>query len=109
MTRLVDPASRFPTLRPKRLPDMRRAYAKQRHALKILILSELMTRIARRTYERGWLRETKLGYILQLVYRLGRIRLWLWHSGVKEERSAILRRHFPRKSIRVLSRADARK
>lgn len=73
MTRLVGPASRFPILRPKRLPDMRRAWARQRLALNILILSEVMARIARRAYERGWLRGRRPGRILQLVYLLGRI------------------------------------
>ena len=96
MTRLVGPASRFPTFPPKRLPDMRRGWARQRLALKILILSEVMARIARRAYEQGWLRGRKLRRILQLVYRLGRLGLRLWRSGVREERSAILRRHFPR-------------
>ena len=96
MTRLFGVASRFPTLRRKRLPDMRRAWARQRLALCILILSEVMARIARRAYEQGWLRGRKLGRILQLVYRIGRLGLRLWRSGVKEERSAILRRHFPR-------------
>ena len=68
---------------------------RQRLALGILMLVEVITMAARRAYELGWLRQRRLGRTLQLAYRLGRFGLRLWRSGVREERSAILRRHFP--------------